>query len=207
MYYHIVINPPELDVMERIKQSIVDRPFWMALTKLLAVQETSGSGKLHFHVLLQTDEAKAKLSRELLLLRDGKIKGVSIRVWDNDISYLCKGECPNTPPVIILKVGYTDDEIREAQQTHWLKPPPQDNDRKEMYNLLCEWTREQGDWSYVNLPEAKQKLNHRYFDLYCENEKRLPMKHLYARDIYSVINNVVFGNARISLEEEFLKLL
>lgn len=111
--YHIVVKHVELEVVSKILE--LEFP-------IFAVTEMTGTDKEHCHIHIIVPWKEDKLRRQIDKLRADKKKGVSIRAWDQNYVYFCKGEGPGHMPVVIKNTaGLSDADIAKLNEEWWMK--------------------------------------------------------------------------------------
>lgn len=115
MPYHVVVKEQEKDVAQQLVK--VFEKF-----KCLLVHEIGGSDNHHWHFWTDCSWVEAKVRREIDKVRNVKSKGVSIRTWDSNLSYFCKGESISIYPDIVSNTtGITEEDVRKLQQEYWTR--------------------------------------------------------------------------------------
>lgn len=113
MPYHIVIKKQEAEVALKL-------PVVFAEFKRFLVHEVGDDGD-HWHFWTDCDWKEAKVRRSLDKVRTGKLKGVSVRKWNDDLTYLCKGTgiTEDDKPDVLYNNVLTEEEIEEARFRWW----------------------------------------------------------------------------------------
>lgn len=109
MPYHIIIKNTEFEVVNKFPSA------W----RMFIVREEASNSE-HWHCWLDTDMKQDKVRRELDKIREKKVKGVSVRPWDNNLVYFCKGLGPTMLPVVIRNDNVVEqEEIIKLNEQWW----------------------------------------------------------------------------------------
>lgn len=116
---HLVFKLSAYDAYDYFIDTYVD-------CRRFVCEETGASeDNLHRHVYYDgefpnIEALRKKLNKHRATPTTGN---VSIKQWDKDITYFCKGSCPITPPKIILNEMGIDEESILAKQVAWWSHP------------------------------------------------------------------------------------
>lgn len=133
MGYHIIVKKEEFKVALRLEQ--VFRGF-----KFFGVHEVGEHSGDHWHFWTDCDWNNAKLRREIDRVRDERVHGVSIRSWDDNLVYFCKGAAPGSKPDIIANNCLSSEQIDLLHDQWWTKcyNKPSDNPDLKLPTILDE---------------------------------------------------------------------
>jgi hypothetical protein len=115
MPWHIVVKAQESAVVDHL-------PKVFSKYKVFLVCEKYGTPGVHWHLWTDCDWKEAKVRRELDKVREEKLHGVSVRSWDDNLGYFCKGlnEGNWGRDLIVNTVGITLADVEEMRY-QWLQ--------------------------------------------------------------------------------------
>lgn len=117
MPYHIIVKSVECEVVPRLVDAFCGAP-------CLLVEENPHDTNegVHWHFWVDVDWNDQKVRRALDKIRVTKQKGVSVRPWDYNLIYFCKGlMIGSMPKVIHNSVPDLDDErIKKLNEEWWV---------------------------------------------------------------------------------------
>lgn len=110
MPHHIIVKKQEFEVAPKLLEVF-------GQFKCFLVHEVGNDGD-HWHFWTDCTWKDDKVRRQVDKVRASKQKGVSIRPWDDNMIYFCKGPEPNKMPDILFNNVITQEDV-EYLHTQW----------------------------------------------------------------------------------------
>lgn len=161
---HLVFKSTAFDTYEYFMNTYMEY-------KRFVVEELGiGDENLHRHVYYDGDFASIEGLRKRLNKHRGtpKVGNVSIKSWDTDLSYFCKGDLPIHPPkVLVNEMGLTEQTILELQMK-WRSHPSQmrdtPSDKASVKDLAFDKCRKHQLWPMM----SPEQVCHEVINVYVE---------------------------------------